>query len=988
MTKRFKLKSMLIATIAGFSVVGLASCSKTSLKSIGYKDVYAQTQDGKYTITNGELWQELKWNSTDVISEKINDVVLQEARDEINEALKTINGDTSSVTVHRQKMYFDYLESMALSGVYGVIDFDSIYDLTDKEKRISVNKYVDTAYVNDMITIDTQTLEPDYLKANAKKLFSNTQYETTYYMWELFDDYLDTAAQKYLAFLNLEEEIIKHDKKKDVDELYYTDEEIIQFHRENYLYSADRQIISIKFTNSEEISTTFKAFGIKTYNNTFYFIPQGGKTEKEYSKYYDEFEISNPSNSEKCFNLSAIGGESAVFELYVEMYNYVYSYREPLPSTVNGQTNTSSNRRSITEQIVAKYIKNDNYSTPEEMLASWNLDSEEYETYINYTQEELVEIEVDFKTYVSKTLKVDPSIIDGESRYTIEGLNYNNGYYMVFKISEDELKDEYKLTEDEDDTVIPDSKNEYKELLIEEMMWNEITDSYTSKVLEEKIADCKLYIYDSDVEILYSSNNSSYSKTHKNAPTKNTLFTIVYKKKKTNVSVGEVFNRLEETSGVTTAIDLLSRKAIKDTKEYADTKKEIKTYNETLELLLSYFANDQLNGYSSSLGKYNFLKLYFHSADVDTIIDNYYRLNAATQEIITNYGNNDTFYKMVQSYAKTAYEYNYKVSVSNLLVYVDMDDDSEPDTNFDWNKTIPGETETYAELAQELVLKIISNLKNSTSSTADALSAIVEEIKGCQRFTNGIDTYEGDTTQEFDPTQPETRWAKYKRAGLNVKIDEYTDVTNKTEEKSTGEDGMVSLSIKTKIKELYDTIKVFDQFPSSYADFASYENGNGWKIETGYGMLVLTSITERGSAKFETKDDINGVFTNLTVKYNDEVKTMENIYNSSDNEASTDQIKFFVLTYLTYGSTELFPSSLQTYVTDYVMPIYEKYNDSSTQRELLLSKLLNGNITFTNASNGEKLDKIRLINQRISDEYLTNDDYAYVFPNWWTEILK
>ena len=35
------------------------------------------------------------------------------------------------------------------------------------------------------------------------------------------------------------------------------------------------------------------------------------------------------------------------------------------------------------------------------------------------------------------------------------------------------------------------------------------------KVLEEKIADCKLYIYDSDVEILYSSNNSSYSKTHK-----------------------------------------------------------------------------------------------------------------------------------------------------------------------------------------------------------------------------------------------------------------------------------------------------------------------------------------------------------------------------------------------------------------------------------------------------------------------------------------
>lgn len=988
-----KIKLTMVLALAGLCAVGLSSCSKTKTSSINYDSTYASTTDGKYSITNGELWEELKWNATDVISTKLNDVVLKDARAEVNRAIAYINGTETDLEISRAKLYLDYLESQSLSGVFSVTEFDNVYIQTEKELKTHIQKYIDTAYVNDGTVIEYSQLEPDNLKANAKTLFAGTRYETTYYMWTLFDDYLDTCAQKVLSFWALEDEIADYNEDKSIedDDMYYSKNTIASHYRSEYLYSSDRQAILIKFTNAEEITSTLKAFGVKVYNSTFYFIPQGSMTNTEYSSYYDDFDCSSPSTSEKCFNMNTVGGDSLIFEFYVEMYNYIYTYRESLVSSVGGTTNTTTHRRDITDKLVAKYItqSEDDVKTPEQLLADMNLDEEYYELYINYTQEDLNEIDSDYKTYISGTLKVNPDIVDGETRYSTEGKNYNNGYYMAFKISEDELPSYYEFLKDPDKDDILDGKDEFLKEMICEIMWDELTDSQISEDLSDEISNCKLYIYDEDVEIAYSANNSSYSKTHKNAPSSDTLFTIVYNKEKTNVTISETFNELESTSGVTTAIDLLSRKVIKDTSEYADTAKNISTYNDTLELLLTYFANGQLDEYDETLGKYNFLKLYFHSSDVDTIIDNYYRLNEASSEIITNYGNNQAFYAMVQKYAKIAYDYSYKVSASNVVVYVDMDDDSDPDTDFDWTTTVYNSTETYADLAKELINKVITYVKNSTETESTALSTIVEEIEGSQRFTNGIDQYNGDGTVDYDPTEPETRWAKYKRAGLHIKIDEYTDVTNTTEELTTGEDGMVSLSIKTRMKELFDTLSEHDTYPSQYMDSSSYENGgDGWLIETGYAMLVITSVTENGSAKFTSNDDANSIFTNLYIKYNDEIKLISSLYNDSDSEATIDQITFFILTYLTYESTDLFPSNLTDYITDYVKPIYEKYTDSSSQRELLLSKLLGGDINFATESNNEKFDKIRAINQRISDDYLEKDDKANVFPDWWTEIMN
>lgn len=989
MINKLRLKKIAIVGIAGFTAISLASCKKTSYKSIAYNDVYATS--GKYSITNGELWNELKWSSYNILGEKLERAVIKDYIDETNEALKAINAESTELSVAKQKRYLDYFELLAFTELYNVKDIDGVDDLTAKEASDKAQTFVDSIYVEDQKVVEKDSILPTNLKTKGKKMFEGTRYETTYYMYDFYYRYELKVAEKVYAYYYLEDYIEDHDADQDSeDDYYYTDSTIINFQKNNYEYMADRQAIYIRFTNTDEIDSTFKSFGIKVYNDQYFYIPQNGKTNVEYSTYYDDFEVSNAINSDLCYNLTAIGGDAMALELYCQMYNYIYSYRDALPTVVE-TTNTTTNRREITENIVSKFEEDD--KSVDEIMATWDEADKES---ITYTQDDLDDVDSNFKLYISGTLKVNPNIADGEQRYSTSGYNVGDYYYLAFKVSEGTLSEEYKLVDDVDnDTVIPSSKDEYKQVLIEEMMWDEITDSYVSTHLQEALDDAKIYIYDNDIEIVYSYNVSSYSKTHKNAPTKDTLMSVVYKKKKTNITIGEVFNDLERENGVTTSIDLLSKKAIKDTQEYADTKDDIKTYKTTLDLLLAYFAQGQVDSYDASLGKYNFLKLYFHYTDVDDIVNNYYRIQDAQAKILTDYANNQEFYKMLQSYAKSAYEKSFTAGATNILVYVDMDEDGTADTDFDWSTPVPTDpTKTYKDYAVELMQTFITRMTNVDSEKATTLSSMVEEYQKSQKFTNGIDEYTGQT-DEYDPTEPETRWAKYKRAGLYVSSTEYSDVKISSTESST-DSSIPYNTLKQRLHELYNVINKYDTFPSDYLDSEKYSgtDADGWLLENskgesvGYSLLLITSCTVRSSAEFKAIDDVNGRYTNITITYDDVKKNISNIYNDSKEEASIDQITLFVYEYLNYQTSTFFPSTVQTYITDFIMPVYEKYTATATQRELLFKKMLNSTITFAETSNNSRLTEVMNINRRQDDNYLTDTDEAYLFAGWWDKVLS
>ena len=67
---------MTFISLAFLALVVLASCSHTKVTaSIDGKSVYAKS--GNYSITNKELWDELKWNSYDIINEKTEEAILK-----------------------------------------------------------------------------------------------------------------------------------------------------------------------------------------------------------------------------------------------------------------------------------------------------------------------------------------------------------------------------------------------------------------------------------------------------------------------------------------------------------------------------------------------------------------------------------------------------------------------------------------------------------------------------------------------------------------------------------------------------------------------------------------------------------------------------------------------------------------------------------------------------------------------------------------------
>lgn len=989
MINKFRLKTVATLGIGALSVLALASCKHTSYSSIAYDDVYASS--GSYSITNGELWEELKWNSYEVLGEKIEYAVLADEVTEAQSAIAAICDDSSDLSVQKQKRYLDYLEQLAMSEVYGVSEIDAAKELTKKEQEDLAQQFVDNMYIDYQVVIDPQDLTPSTVEQNGKTMFADTKYEETYYLYDYYYKYEIKLAEKIFSYNYLEEYIEDYnDDQDDEDDYYFTDADVISYQKENYQYEADRTALYIRFTDEDEIANTLRSFGIKVSDGTMYFIPQADKTNTEYNSYYDDFDVTDQATADRRINFTQVVGDGGVFELYCQMYNYIYSYRDAVPTVVSAAGNDTLHRRDITEKILA-YFNNNNVSV-EDITAAW--DSELIESF-TYSQEDLDDIDTTFKQYISSTLQVEPDLADGEYRYSTSGYSIGDYYYMAFKMAEDELADEYVLVDDiENDTEIPEERSEYRAELIEEMMWEKLTDSYVSERISEALDDTKVYIYDEDVEIVYAYNVDSYSKTHKNAPTKDTLMTVVYDGNKTNITIGEVYEKLEAENGVTTAIDLLSEKAIKDTDEYADTKEDIDDYESTLDLLLAYFADGQISDYDASLGKYNFLKLYFHETDVDDIIDNYYRIQAATAKILTDYANNTAFYEMVQSYAKAAYTDSFTASATNIQIYVDMDEDGEADLDFDWSTAIPGDSSsTYADYAIELMQTFITRMENADETFATTLSSMVEEYTSSGRFTNGIDEYDGTNT-EYDPTEPETRWAKYKRAGIYVTTTDYADVAISTYE-SSSDNTVATNSAKAKLHELYNTISLYDTYPSEYLDSADYDgdSAQGWLMtnslgETmGYSMLLVTSCTVRSSAEFDSKDDVNGRYTNIVIEYDDIVKTIENIYNDSEDEASINQIILFIYEYLNYGTSTFFPSSVQSYITDFIMPVYEKYTGTATQRELLFAKTLSSSISFTDSDNDSRLTEMMAINRRQDDNYLDESDEAYLFDNWWTTVL-
>ena len=1014
MMKKFNFKTRRILLFVSFFVflVSLTSC-KTAGNPTGKLDVEkTYVKSGEYQVSVGELWDELRWNATAELTSKFDEVVISEHFDKVELVVdnaysaakeKGFEEDEATFT-SLQTQYKERLTAYVIQDVYNFAFStksleelaDDIEDVKQYDEQKLFKTYVDEMYSTyNVSSINGKSIE-DICKAKDYMTLA-TAFKNIYYK---------SLAKELLAYAHLEESITEaYDERdtEDADDIgYFTKSDYISKYKEDFTNQGDLNAILIRFSSEDEYKATLRSFGLVEYNKEFRYIPKTSETMNyaEYCEYYDGLTSADIKTKDAL-------GLLDVLEVYIQMYNYVYGgYREMIYDTTHENKFNDVDLTSITAEIKEKngQITTDYADEIKEIakkLADAKSNDEDVVDTI-YTRKDIDKISSSFNSYLYDTLTTP---FGGDSKedktcYSTSTQSYNEGYWIAFKLEQGE--DVYNIptvnTTDETiyTSIIADA--DLKAKVETELKRDKITESLISEALKEAKEEIEVKIYDEAIEISYSVQAEGYSKTYGKAPNENVAAVIKYNDKEYNVNIvedttdenavsGGLYDALEVQYGVTTAIDILSKKVVKDTQAWKDTAEDIKVFEDNLKYLLVAFTNNYYssNGYPSSIGKYNFMMLYFHTANVDDIIDNFYRVNAASSSILTDY-TSDKLINFFDGYSKEIYNNYFSIGGKRLVVYVDANDDNVYDDVEVWSTkkvTIEGEETTIGDLAAQLVLDILNEVESLTGSHATALTNLVSEINTTAR-----------AKYDANPIAPENKWSQYRKYGLNVALEDVS-ATNSTTD--------IDFALKERLYNIYKSegYHVNETIPTEYLEELS-EKDDILVTEDGYNLLLITSADFTTSAKFTKEDDTMGVFESVSVYYNEEYVTITDLYNEND-ELSLSQIKLYVLEYVTTSSSNLSASQISSSLSNFLSPVLSRFTATETQRDILIyfieSQGENCEIDFVTDEQNARFDKIVEINHNTVDGYLdiynynettnpTGDktDTLNTYADWWKEV--
>lgn len=1011
MLKNMILKSRRIVAICAFFVllISLSACSSAGSPAGGLDVDTTYVSAGDVKVTKGELWNQLKWEANTILTNKMTEVVMKDyvekvelimdgtyadLTDEQKKSFKEENFTTDDFD-ELKKNYSTRLQEYVIEDIYNLTfsmkdSLDTVKDLNKYDASKLVLKYVDEMYTTyNVSNVNGQSL---------KDLCTNAVENTANYLIiakEFKNLYYESLAKELLAFDVLEDDIKDAYDNRDTDNEddlgYFAKSDYTTKFKSDFANQSDLNLILIHFATQDEYNSTIRSFGLKEYNNNLVYIPKPDsvKNFSEYCKYYDDLTTSDLKVPGTYQNLNTI----AIAQIYIQMYNYLYGgYRDYIYdesytkyfSNVEDLINITSEIRDKTSLIFG-----DDEKTALNEITSYLIEhNTDYDVDTMYTRDEIDDIDSSLSSYLYETLSLpfNTSEDDDSLPYSSSVQTYNSSYWIAFKFSQGEDKYEsiYNKNTIDDDLFDSINADEELKLAIEVLLkQDKITSTAIENALSTRTEEVKVSIYDEALEISYATSNSEYSKTYGSAPNSNVIATLKYNDKTWNLNIvedttdenaltGGVYNILEASSGINSAIDILSRKVVKTTSAYEKTIEEIDTYKQSLEYLLAAFSNDYYaqSGYPSSIGKYNFMMLYFHTANIDEIIADTYRVNGASAKLLTNYNSEDLL-DFFKSYSDNIYNNYFSISGKRLVVYLDANDDSKKDDVDTW-------TDTQKRLAQELIYKIYNEVASTTGSHDTALTNLVTEINKSAR-----------ARFENNPIAPENKWAEYRKAGLSVELEEVT---------ATNDTTSLDFKLKQRLFDIYksDSYSINQTTPTEYIEDLQNANKNPEMIlqtTDGYNLLLITSADFQTSAEFKEEDDELGIYKDLEVYYNEVYNKIGSIYNS-EKLLSKEQIRLYVLEYVSSSTSNLSPSALTDAITNFLSPVITRYTATETQRDLVIYLIENqaGSINFN--ENNEKYQTILTINHNSADDYISvyygedSTNTLKTYENWWTDLQK
>ncbi len=983
-------KRALSVVLTTVLMVTLSGCASTADKNptggLDTDAVYAKSSN--FTLTQGALYTELKHNSLSYLTNQIE--------------LATFN-DYLPKVVYDDKQE-ELLAEYMLEAIYGTSDEDDIADQSKKDRELAVTKYIDFMYTNG-ITVTKAQLETAINVETMKgsDAFKNNDVR----------EYYKINIAKYLYAVDcLEKEIEEKNKEAEKDDEvspYFTDQDIANYYDNNYKYDYDEDInaVIIRFMNQNEANNVLRKFGIKTYNGEWFLIQppkdEHGNTdfskwenEADYNKYYDDYVINQSAADSADTTIAAASGSRAtILKLYVEMYNYIYTYRSTLTYTNNkvDMPIDSPNYR-LYYDLTTKIINADNALSNEAKEKDYkDLVTElSRSEYLTFDKEKLDTYSTSLTTYVNDTLRTEAEIDDetGEvlefTQYTSSARSYNNFYYLIFKLSDGEDKEFYTIEEDEDDEEYYDFKLENAEMkkiydeILDELFDEKLTSSYIDARATEKAEFISVSIYDTTIEFYYSQQNSDYKATKKSSD--NLVALIKYNDKDTKttweieITVKQTYDALEKLNGPQTAVALLFNDYIVTTDYYkdSDNDEDYETYKEGINFTLANFANDAYSsyGYPASIGKYAFMQAYYRTAIIDEAIE-YLRLQDAKREFFLENTTTSDFYDEMQEYADLAYTNYYSLTLTNIYVYVDMDEDGEADKDWFTTESTGNQKDEYnltpeqkVEKAHDLIKEIIAYAKADTNALATSFTNVVEEYNSSSRIEVA-----GDAELSGNV---EATWAKYRKHGLYIStspLDEFNNTTDKDKD------------LQDLVKKVYENEDLEVMMNNSFTGAHLLTNEEDFIIdEKGVNLLLVTAGT--GKTEVDADGEESDLYAKVPIRIEDSYEIFDLRSEEGNKSATRAQVEVYCREYFNTGSSTSLPATASSYLSTYLNPILTKYNSEVVQLMIMQKTLA----TFTNTPSDfdSRLNDYISYSQRVSDNYTdtTSENSTSNFKDFWT----
>lgn len=950
-----KMFSFLVVCLIAITLTGCDSSNRRGTGSLDTNATYASV--GDYSITVGDLYDSLRYNANSYLENAVLEFLYETE-------IKEVKDNTSK--------YADKLNDLVLEAIYGTSDKEEIADLTDAD--VKINTYVDN------MKLEGYTISSDDIKQE--------KFDSVYPKY-----YLEVA--KYVAAHNkLAEEFTVNEGVIDFgeinDESYFTTDDVVNYYKANHTNKGTVTALLVRFISSTEASNLLKAFGLKTYDGAWYQIPVKADeltSKAKYNEYYDDYVV-NPSDASEEGGLSSVemtgNGKNTILKIFIAIYNYIYGgFRDQI--VINGLTSYDDFMTTYTGpehlsyyNYIYEIIDNDGNNRINESFDS----AKEYDDLVAslVAYDETVDMEAvvmsserlnsynsSLATYVYDTLATEASE-DSETftQYSCSAKSYGSYYYLVYKIAAEddvELYDE-KDPEDEnddDDTEIEFTNQELLNEILNALFEEKLNETYIHEVQHEKIDDAKLKIFDSIIELQFMQSNSElvehYSKTKKS--NNNLIAEVKYQGNKKEIKVDDAYAYLEPLYGPQQAMSLLFNEYIKGTTYYTDLEDQYDNYVLAIENMLTYFANDYYAsyGYPSSLGKYNFMLLYYRTANIEEAVKDYLMVSDAQsaffQDILTNYKGSGDFFEALKGFADDSYDDYYSLTATGLSVYVDRDEDGEKDV-LDANNTLD---QAILADAQALMVEAQNYIKTNVEDYATAITNLISEYNDAARI------------QTTNPTEPEYIWATYRQKGLYLESTSIGEVTNKTT--------AVEENVANRVAELYAS--VMDKELGLTTNVLDHQI---LSTETGYTCLLITAGTNPSSIKYDNEEYIDS-YLEIPVLNNDktEIITIDKADFALD-KASINLVKVYVLDYLLLGDVHSLPEATTTALDTFLLPLIERYTSSASQYRQILDAM--GSITFAAEADARSafLNEYIAIQQRVADSY--DDSNA----TWWTAMYK